>query len=79
MKRFKKSKTPLSSLWQIRLFGRDWLFGCIKMAEAIDIAEESGVDSLGSIFEKEELFCEICNKPIDKEQYERLGIHEDCK
>ena len=36
-----KQKTPLSCIWQIRFFGRDWMFGYIKIAEATDVGEDN--------------------------------------
>ena len=36
-----KSKTPLSCIWQFRLFGVDFIFGYMKISEAAEIGDEN--------------------------------------
>jgi len=50
----KKDKTNLSCIWQIRLFGRDWLFGYIKIAEAAENAEQFGAENTNDQLEAKE-------------------------
>lgn len=36
-----KDKTSLSCIWQLRLFGRDFIFGWIKITEAAELGEDN--------------------------------------
>lgn len=36
-----KQKTPISCIWQLRLFGRDFIWGYINIAEAADLGEDN--------------------------------------
>lgn len=36
-----KQKTPISCIWQIRLFGVDFLWGYMKIAEVADMGDEN--------------------------------------
>lgn len=48
----KIDKTPLSWVCQFRAFGRDFIFGYIKIAEAVDIAESSDEESANIILHR---------------------------
>lgn len=36
-----KQTTPISCIWQFRLFGIDFIFGYMKISEAADLGEEN--------------------------------------
>jgi len=49
MKRLTKQTTPLSSVWQFRIFGYDFVWGYIKIKEATEIARYGGEDAVNDV------------------------------
>lgn len=67
-----KQKTSLSCMWDIHLFGRNWLFGYLKVNEA----EEMGEDNANIILNRD--LPEEVKARFEKELKEKDWVCDDC-